>query len=307
MRQALCQSTSGLLAAALLTLDLTGCAGLVTGKLADTLAAPGSTYSSDDDPELVRDAVPFALKTMEQVAQSEPRHAPLRLALARNFTEYAYAFIQQEADRVEEQDINAARPLRQRAKQLYLRAQRYGLEGLAIRHPHLAQALRQPPSEVQAEALGRATREDVPLLYWTAAPWALALGNNKSDMALLGALPIIEAIMARALALDESYDEGAIHDFYIAYVGGGDAEGEKQARRHLARSLELSHRQKLGPLVSFAENVDVATQNRVEFQHLLEEVVHFDVDRAPTHRLANIVAQRRAHWLLARVGELFAE
>ena len=34
-------------------------------KLGDALAETGSTFSSDEDPELVGDAIPFGLKTME--------------------------------------------------------------------------------------------------------------------------------------------------------------------------------------------------------------------------------------------------
>ena len=38
---------------------------LAVSKLADTLAETGTSFASDEDPELIRDAVPFALKTME--------------------------------------------------------------------------------------------------------------------------------------------------------------------------------------------------------------------------------------------------
>ena len=39
-----------------------------TSIAADAFAGSGGTsYATDDDPELVRDAVPFALKTMESL------------------------------------------------------------------------------------------------------------------------------------------------------------------------------------------------------------------------------------------------
>ena len=37
---------------------------------ASALTSGGDTYATDDDPELVRDAVPFGLKTMEAVLAS---------------------------------------------------------------------------------------------------------------------------------------------------------------------------------------------------------------------------------------------
>ena len=59
--------------------------------------------------------------------------------------------------------------------------------------------------------------------------------------------------------------------------------------------------------MTFAETVSVGTQNRKEFEQLLKEVLAFDVDAAPEFRLANILAVRRAQWLLARADELFVE
>jgi predicted anti-sigma-YlaC factor YlaD len=129
-------------------------------------------------------------------------------------------------------------------------------------------------------------------------------------MALVGQLPTVEAMMARALALDESFGEGAIHEFYITYYGGkGESEGggAKAARQHLERALALSQNKKVGALVSFAETVCVAAQDKAEFTRLLQRALTVDADQDPPHRLANLIAQRRAAWLLDRTGDLFAE
>ena len=48
-------------------------------------------------------------------------------------------------------------------------------------------------------------------------------------------------------------------------------------------------------------------QNRAQFQSLLEKALSIDPDRKPEARLANLVAQRRARWLLQRADELFLE
>ena len=100
------------------------------GKLGDALAQSGSTYASDDDPELVKDALPFALKLIEGLLEQRPEHRGLLLAAAGGFTQYAYAFIQQDAEELEEQDVTAALEMRNRARRLYLRARDYALRGL---------------------------------------------------------------------------------------------------------------------------------------------------------------------------------
>ena len=99
---------------------------MAVNKLGDALAAGGTTFASDDDPELVKAAVPFSLKLMESLLAESPKHKGLLFATASGFTQYAYAFVQQEADEVEEENLTAATGARARALRLYLRARNYG-------------------------------------------------------------------------------------------------------------------------------------------------------------------------------------
>ncbi len=48
-------------------------------------------------------------------------------------------------------------------------------------------------------------------------------------------------------------------------------------------------------------------QDRAEFKALLEKALAIDADRQPETRLANLIAQRHARRLLARIDELFLE
>jgi predicted anti-sigma-YlaC factor YlaD len=116
--------------------------------------------------------------------------------------------------------------------------------------------------------------------------------------------------MHRALELDEGFALGAIYDFYIVYEGarpaaaGGSVE---RARASLVRALQFSEGHRAAPLVSFAETVDVGIQDRAEFEKLLHQALAIDVNALPEQRLANLIAQRRARWLLARMDQLFVE
>jgi hypothetical protein len=104
-------------------------------QLGNALAASGSTFASDDDPELIRAAVPFSLKLVESLIAESPRHEGLLLAATRGFTEYAYAFVQQDADELDDKDKVASTAMRARAAKLYLRARNYGLRGLEVSIP----------------------------------------------------------------------------------------------------------------------------------------------------------------------------
>ncbi|MFN3409866.1 MAG: TRAP transporter TatT component family protein, partial [Limisphaerales bacterium] len=117
---------------ALLALLLPACSvkRLAVNKLGDALAGGGTTFASDDDPELVKQAVPFSLKLMESLLAESPKHRGLLFATASGFTQYGFAFVQQDADELEDTDFTRAQELRARARRLYLRARDYGLRGL---------------------------------------------------------------------------------------------------------------------------------------------------------------------------------
>jgi len=279
---------------------------LAINSLGNALAEGGSTYASDDDPELVAGAIPFGLKTIESLLSSSPEHPGLLLAATSGFVQYGFAFVQSEADYAEAKDLSRATALRQRAKRLYLRAIRYGLRGLDVAHPGFSSGVR---TDLPG-TLAKATKSDVPLLYWTAAGWGAAISISKEDAELTADLGLAEAMMRRALALDEGFENGTLHDFFISFEGGRpeSAGGSvAKSRRHLARAVELSGGNRAAPFVSFAESVCVGAQDRKEFETLLHQALAVDADKVPANRLANLIAQKRARWLLSRVDELFIE
>ena len=279
---------------------------MAINRLGDALSGSGTSFASDDDPELVKAAVPFSLKLIESLLAESPRHQGLLLAACSGFTQYSFAFVNQDADEKEDSDLAAANALRARAKRLYLRARGYGLRGLEARHPNFEQALRKnPKAAVQSAKAG-----DVPLLYWTAAAWGSAISVSKDDPSLVSDQVIVEALIDRALELDEDFDRGAIHGFLIAYEmarQGVAGDAAARSKKHFDRAMELSHGELASPLVSLAEAVAVQNQNRTEFQSLLNRALAINHDAVPGLRLQNLIAQRRARWLLGRVDELFLD
>lgn len=279
---------------------------VVVNVAGTAVAGSGGTFASDDDPELVAAAIPFGLKTMESLLAASPRNEALLLSAASGFVQYSYAFVQLEADYVEARDLGRATEQRARAKRLYVRALGYGLRGLEVKHARFVARLRTETELV----LSQATKEDVPLLYWTAAAWAAAAAVSKTDAELTADLPLVEAMLKRALALDGGFGKGAIHDLLMSYEAGRPASAGgsvERARAHRDRAVVLSSGTRASVYVSWAESVSVQAQDRMEFLELLEKALAIDPDAHPEQRLANLIAQKRARWLLARADELFLE
>jgi predicted anti-sigma-YlaC factor YlaD len=278
---------------------------LAVRSMADTLSASGDTFASDADPELVRDAIPFALKTYETLLESVPRHEGLLVATCSGFTQYAYAFVQADADLLGAEAFDRASELRDRALKLYLRGRDYCLRALELRHVGSTKALMLTP----ATALRDARAEEVGLLYWTGASWGAAIAIGLDRPELVADLPAVRRLMARALELDEDYADGALHEAMISLesvpeIMGGSPD---RARRHFERAVALSKGRSAGPYVTLAASVSVPAQDRAEFTRLLEQALAIDPDRHPPTRLANLIMQRRARHLLAHADDLFGD
>ena len=63
---------------------------MAINRLADALAGGGDVYTSDNDPELVGDALPFALKTIETLLAEAPEHQGLLLSACESYNQYSY-------------------------------------------------------------------------------------------------------------------------------------------------------------------------------------------------------------------------
>lgn len=296
---------AGLAAVALL---LTGCASIqkmAVNRLGDFLASGGSVYESDDDPDLVADALPFGLKLMESLLETSPEHQGLLLAACKGFTVYSYAYVDSEAERLEETDLDAARALRARARRLHLRAWGYGERAVALASKTKPEALLSDPGP----ALARLEGKDVPLLYWSAASLGLAVSDSRGEAEMIARLPLVDALLHRARALDPDWGEGALDEFDIVLAGTrpGAPPDEKRLREDYERALRLSNGQRASLFVGYAESSAVRRQDAGEFRDLIDRALAIDPDAHASIRLANLVAQRRARWLLDHVDSLFLD
>ncbi|HMF59436.1 MAG TPA: TRAP transporter TatT component family protein, partial [Vicinamibacterales bacterium] len=207
-------------------------------RMADALSSTATAFSRDNDPEFVRLAAPSTLKMVEMLLDDNPTHPGLLMTACSGFTQYAYGFLQVEAEMLEPPAGTPAQDLGLRASAMYVRARDYCGRALEVRHPNARQALAGDPLPLLAEAV----RADVPALYWTAVAWGgeLSLANNQ--LVRLAELGAVRALLTRALELDEAWEKGAIHEALIALDGlpfllGGNST---RARAHFERAVALA-------------------------------------------------------------------
>ncbi len=274
---------------------------MAVNAIVPTLANP-AVYLSEEDPELVRDALPFLLKTIESILDTSPRQNEALVFACTGFTLYASAFVQIDADLAEWDDYELALQLRDRAWRFYVRARDYCLRSLELKYAGITERLRQDPVVAAAET----GIDDVEVLFLLSAAWGSAISNAMTPE-LLADLPAVRVLLERALELDEDYERGSLHSAIITIEAlppelGGSPE---RAREHLERAIDLSDGLDAAPFVAFAAGVSVIAEDRAEFTRLLEQALAIDPDEDTSMRLLNLVNQKRAQMLLDHVDDLF--
>jgi predicted anti-sigma-YlaC factor YlaD len=274
----------------------------------NALASGNSVYENDEDLDLVGAALPFGLKLMESLLSQSPDHPGLLLTSCKGFVLYSYAYVQYEAEAKEGQDFDQARALRKRARKLYMRALSYGLRGLERSYPGFEKQLFIEPQKAVAQINMKDKKRDLPFLYWSAAALGLAISVSLDDAALIARLPEVEAMMNRGLELDEKWEEGSFHQFKVQLVGAKVGELDRNLiKTHYERALELSQGHNAGLHLAYAEAVSVPTQNMPEFRYLVGQTLSIDPEQHPENRLVNLIARRRAQWLLNHIDDLILD
>ncbi|MDR1904297.1 MAG: TRAP transporter TatT component family protein [Treponema sp.] len=298
---------------ALLGAALSSCSinKLAVNAVSDALAGGGAgdVFTGDEDPELVGDAIPFAIKMYETLLAQNPRHEGLILTTGSLFIMYANAFVQGPAEMLDAADYQKKVNGLARARKLYLRGADILYKGLDIKYSGFIGAYQRGELDT---LLAKIKQEDVPFLYWCVAgvlsaysldPFSsIDLGNRIRDE--------LYPMMLRAYELDPDFNKGALDDFFVLFYAsvpetmGGD---KSRVNFHFERAVEKSQGMSAGPYVSYAQAAAVPAQDYNAFKEKLEQALAIDIDADPGNRLVNILAQRKARFLLDNAVDYFIE
>jgi len=268
--------------------------------VSNALTNEGSSevFTTDSDPDLVGDALPFAIKMYESLLASNPKHQGLLRTTGSLFVMYANAFVQKPAEQLPRAMHSERAEAMERAKSMYLRGVELLYRGLDLKYPGFDGAFEKGKLP---QILSKMKRDDITSLYWAAAGGISAYSINPMDIALGLRQGEFLALINRSYELDPDYNSGTLDDFLLLYYGslpesmGGDKE---KAEMYYRRALEKSGGLLASPYVSYAQAVTIPNQDYFTFKECLETALAIDPDEDPANRLINIINQRKARYLL---------
>ncbi|HQS58391.1 MAG TPA: TRAP transporter TatT component family protein [Gallionellaceae bacterium] len=263
---------------------------------ANELASQGK--AAEDDLELAREASAFYLKLSESVLRQTPGNLKLAAAVSAGFTQYAFAFVSFEAERIESKDIKAAQKLRVRAARLYLRAHRHAMTALEQQKPGFLKALSSP----EAANWPRLDDDEIAVAYWAAASWGGYISLSKDDPDIVADLPLAVRLAQLAWGKNRDYGEGALASLMGSFESARPGGSRQQAAAYFDQAISTSAGKSAGPYVAKAEGIALPAGDRTAFDALLRQAIVASDNRRD---LQNEVMRERALWLQETANDLF--
>ena len=270
---------TAMLCAALL---LGGCASIAnkaSQRLADNLTAG---ILEQDDIGIARDGIPSWLLLVDGLIQGDPHNSGLLLAGSKLYGAYAGGFVDDPP----------------RAQRLSARSFNYARRATCIAAPALCVQLDAPFEAFGAEL---AKTGDVAVLYALASAWAGRIQTNSGDWNAIAAIPKVQALLERVVALDPAHADGepymmlgVLASLRPASLGGQPEQG----KAHFEKALAMSGGRNQMVRVLYAQYYARLVFDQALHDRLLGEVIAAD-PHAPGLTLVNIIAQDRARALQA--------
>jgi hypothetical protein len=245
---------------------------------------------NEDDPALVTTGLPAYLLLVDGLIAQSPDNADLLSAGAQLFALYGSRF-----------ESDPARVVTLSAK-----ARRYGEQSICVAHTPACSWAGMSYDAFVSE-LSEISAKNIDYLYAYSVSWLSYLDATSTDWSAVAELPWVDAALERALALDESYEHGALHG-YLGILNalrppalGGKPEVSKA---HFERAIELSEGRDLSVKVEYAARYARLVFDQELHDELLREVLDAPV-QAPGYTLFNVLAKQQAEELLASSKEYF--
>jgi len=247
----------------------------------------------ESDLLLAEQSIPANITLLEALYRAKDRNDDhLALLLTQAYTGYTLGFVE---------DTNP-----ERATSLYKRAREYGL-GVLRKNERFAAAFDDDPEQFKA-GVATFSKDDVPIIFWTANAWGNLVKLNIADPTVLGDLHKVNALMEFVLRNDDRFYYGSAHLYFGMMLAttpkslGGKPDS---AKVHFDKCLSIGEGRFLLPFVFMAQSYAVQVQDRTLFESSLNIVEGASIDILPEERLVNAIAKRKARALLAKKEDLF--
>jgi len=285
-------------AIAVLAIGLSACSptALIIRSLGDELAKQGQ--SQEEDMGLAREASAFYLKLSESLLKDTPDNLQLAQAVSSGLSQYAFAYVAFEAERLAATNAQAAYRTNERAKRLYLRAHRHAMRALELSAPGFRSKLEQH----EPKQWPLLSHDQIGLAYWAAASWGGYISLAKDSPDAVADFPLAYRLATLAWKVNPNYGNGGLSSLMGSFEAAQPGGSLAKATQYFDAAITLSQGKNAGPYISKAESIALAQGQREAFETLLKQAIEVSDKHSD---LSNDIMRERALWLLLNADDLF--
>ena len=267
-----------------------------------------AVFMEDNDPVLVGDALPVILKMMDMLAATAPDNSNIRSTAGSMYVMYANVWLQGKGAMLPYEEWETQKELYGRAKKHYRRGYNYIMDSLELKHKGFKDAF---ASSDYDSAFAGFRKDDAADLYWGGAAVLAGVSTDVLDPDFAADRDGAIKMLFKALELDPDFGNGMLDDIMMQYYASmpeGMGGSMEKALYHYKHGVELSGDNLVSIHVSYATAICTKKQSQEgydEFTAVLEEVLERDVESVKENRLANIISQQKAAWLLEHRDDYF--
>ena len=269
---------------------LSGCSFFISSATVDMTENLSQAILNNNDLATVEAGAPAYLLMVDSLLYREPDNESLLRGASNIYTSYTSVFVKDQV----------------RAKKLTEKALSYAFRAICVRRPQTC-GFRDINFQKFKNTLMSLEKKDVPDLFTLGSAWAKWIQMHREDWNAVAEISRVEAIMKRAIDLDEFYQDGGAHLYlgvlatFIPPALGGKPDVGK---RHFERALEISKDKNLMVKVLYAQHYARLMFDQKLHDRLLNEVIEAKTD-VPGYTLSNTLAQKRAKELLKSGEDYF--
>jgi hypothetical protein len=269
---------------------LSGCSSIISSATSGMAGDLSASILDQEDPELVREAVPAFLILLDSMVRSSPDNPATLGAAAELYAAYGIAFNDDP----------------ERAKVLTRRARDYGRRALCAADSKACGIESEPFADYE-QAVRSVGVKASPALYSYSVSSLAYIRAHSADFTALSDLPKIEVALTHLLELGDTTDAASVN-MYLGILNtlrppalGGQPE---KGREYFEAALRIAGDKDLSIKVEYANGYARLLYERELHDRLLNEVLAAQASQ-PGYTLMNSLAQEQARDLLASADEYF--
>ena len=222
--------------------------------------------------------------------------------LMRTHIEYGYGVIMEKSDRLIESDYSYAISNYKIAFLHFNSARLIGTKILTSKYVNFEEWLNNEVNIIFSKS-------DVSDLYWLAAAYGGSISSSRGNPYELIHLPLVSKILQTCILLDPKWGDGSLYSAMMSYTSTrsdlNNQDLKDSINHYYKKSLLLSDSLDASLFVSYAELVHKPAQEKERFNHKLN--IALKVKSSKKYELINLIAKKRAKWLLSNTEEYFLE